>query len=205
LLLNLVAEWKLDGNARDSWGSYHGTWYGIEYLDESLCVDGKCAYFDGSYNDYITIPAITSLTTGKPFMISAWIYPELTGTYRTVVGYDSDHRLLAYDGYMLSQQGANLYSGSDTIFEEKWNHIVYWFSGTEEGWYVNGESTNPLAYTLAEWNGAFMIGQYNLAYYPFKGRIDTIEIYDNVMDSETIMDLYLSKSIEIGAKINNHE
>jgi prepilin-type N-terminal cleavage/methylation domain-containing protein len=28
LMLNLAAEYRLDGNANDSWGSNNGTWYG---------------------------------------------------------------------------------------------------------------------------------------------------------------------------------
>jgi prepilin-type N-terminal cleavage/methylation domain-containing protein len=48
LLLNLVSEWKLDGNANDSWGSNNGTPTSVSYEAEANCVSGQCASFGGS-------------------------------------------------------------------------------------------------------------------------------------------------------------
>jgi prepilin-type N-terminal cleavage/methylation domain-containing protein len=50
LMLNLISEWKLDGNANDSWsGGNNGTWYGSEegtntsanYRPSDECVSGN--------------------------------------------------------------------------------------------------------------------------------------------------------------------
>jgi len=59
LLMNLVSEWKLDGNANDSWGINNGTWHGSggsyaspSWRTSSECVSGGCLAFDGT-DDYI--------------------------------------------------------------------------------------------------------------------------------------------------------
>jgi len=51
LMMNLVAEYKLDGNANDNWGGRNGTLHGTTTVS-SGCPQGTCLSFNGS-SDYV--------------------------------------------------------------------------------------------------------------------------------------------------------
>jgi hypothetical protein len=100
LMLNLVSEWKLDGNANDSWsGGNNGTWYGAgggtntsaNYRPSSECVSGQCLNLDGT-DDYVNCGngANLSFGTSTDFTIASWF--KTTATY-------------GYVGYVLSKGG----------------------------------------------------------------------------------------------------
>ena len=192
LMLNLVSEWKLDGDAVDSWGDNNGTVTGTTWeTNTKNCVNDTCIIFSGGVGNYVQMAAITELTVGKPFILSAWVYPQPTGTYRTIMAYDSIHRLLIGGNYvMLSQQDTNFYSGAD-VPDNQWTYVVYWNSGTEERWYINGSlSGTPHTTALAEWDAAFKLGQYDLINYPYKGRMDEVRIYNNSIPISQIKEQY---------------
>ena len=207
LITHLISEWTfntgttISGDAtnadvKDYWGNNNGdvSGHAPAILTGNDCVHEKCLYFDGTFNDYVQVSAITSLTTGKPFILSSWVYPEHTDTYRSIMGYDSNHRLLIQsDKRMLSQQDLNFYSATGSVLNNKWAHVVYWCNGLEERWYIDGAlSGSPQAISVAEWNMAFKIGQYSLSYYPFKGRIDNVRVYDDAFSAQYIKKEYLS-------------
>ncbi|MCK9445553.1 prepilin-type N-terminal cleavage/methylation domain-containing protein [bacterium] len=192
LMLNLVSEWRLDGDAIDSWGSNDGTVAGATWeTNTNNCINNSCLLFSGGVGDYVQMNAITELTTGKSFILSVWVYPQTTGTYRTIMGYNSTHRILIEnDAIMLSQQDTNFYSGAD-VPDNKWTYVIYWNSGTEERWYINGSlSGTPHTTALAEWDQAFKLGQYDLVNYPYKGRIDEVRIYNAVFTVSQIKEQY---------------
>jgi hypothetical protein len=191
---NLIGYWKFDeghdattNNSVIDGSLLNGTITGATWNNNGKY--GKTLRFDGTTGDYITMPAITSLTTGLPFTISAWVNPESTGDYRTIVGYDGNHRLLINSsGRMLSQQDGNFYSlGNGDVPDGSWTHVIYLFNGTEERWYINGkQSGSSHATAVAEWNAAYKIGQYNLANYPYKGLIDEVKIYNSALTEDEI-------------------
>jgi prepilin-type N-terminal cleavage/methylation domain-containing protein len=192
LMLNLVSEWRLDGDAIDSWGNNDGTVTGATWeTNTNNCINSTCLLFSGGTGDYVLMAAITELTVGKPFILSAWVYPQTTGTYRTIMGYNSDHRLLiGGNAIMLSQQDVNFYSGAD-VPDNQWTHVVYWNSGIEERWYINGLlSGTPSPIATAEWDEAFKLGQYGSVSYPFKGRMDEVRIYNAVFTVSQIQEQY---------------
>lgn len=193
LMLNLVSEWRLDGDGIDSWGDNDGTVTGTTWeTNTNNCVNNSCIKFSGGVGDYVQMAAITELTTGKPFILSAWVYPQSTGTYRVIMGYDANHRLLiSLGGQLLSQQGVNLYSANGAIPNDSWSYVVYWNNGTEERWYVNGSlSGTPNSMTAAEWDAAFKLGQYDLVNYSYKGRIDEVRIYNAAVTISQIRKQY---------------
>jgi len=57
-MLNLISDYKLDGNLSDTWGTNGGTFNGgtPDYRPEKECISGQCLNFDG-VNDYISLPA----------------------------------------------------------------------------------------------------------------------------------------------------
>lgn len=193
LILNLISEWKFDGDASDLWGSNEGTVVGATWeTNTKNCVYGNCIIFSGGLGDYVQLAAIPGFSTGSSFILSAWVYPQDTGTYRTIMGYNGTHRLLInIAGQMLSQQDGNFSSDSGVVPNDRWSYVIYWNNGTEERWYINGAlSGTPHSTVLAEWDAAFKIGQYDLANYPYKGRIDEVRIYNSTITLSQIKEQY---------------
>ena len=205
---NIVGQWDFNegtgSSVYDSSGNGNtGTITGSTWeTNQSNCISSNCLVFDGTLGNYVQMSAISSLPAGKSFMISSWVYPEHTGTYRTIVGYNSTHRLLINSvGQMLSQQNGNFFSaGSGNVPNLKWTHVIYWYNideGTygQERWYINGiqsGASNNLASQIAEWDAAFKVGQYDLANYPFKGKIDEIYFFDNYSSLSKINQIYIT-------------
>lgn len=79
LLMDLVAEWKLDGNTSNSWNTlYSGTWSGgggsnttAYYKSANECVFGQCLNFDGT-DDSVSIASLPNQTIHGPSTIDAW-------------------------------------------------------------------------------------------------------------------------------------
>lgn len=203
---SIAGEWTLyegvGSSVSDSSGNGNtGTITGATWeTTKTNCVSDNCLYFDGGLGDYVQLSAISFLTTGKSFVISSWVYPETTGNYRTIVGYNGTHRLLINDnGQMLSQQDNNFTSNAaGDVPDGRWTHVVYWYNGTtgtygQERWFINGVqsgASRDLPSQAAEWDQAFKVGQYDLANYPYKGRIDDVVFFDNYLSLVHINELY---------------
>ncbi len=205
---NMVGQWTFyEGSGsvvKDlSGNNNNGTITGATWETNSKnCVFDYCLNFDGSLGNYVQVSSIPFLTTGKSFVISAWVYPENTGDYRTIVGYDSTHRLLINStGQMLSQQDGNFLSnGAGDVPNGTWTHVVYWYNGTigsfgQERWFINGMQSGAardLPSQAAEWDGSFKIGQYDLVHYPYKGKIDDVIFFNNYFSLSQVNELYFS-------------
>jgi len=192
----LLAYWKFDGasgsTAYDSSDQEnHGTITSATWTKQGK--KGSALSFDGTTSNYVSVPAITSLTSGAPFTISVWVKPENTGNYRAILGYSGTRRLLiGSSGAMLSQQDGNFWSnGTGDVPNGSWTHVIYWFNGTEERWYINGKQSGASHSTTSpSWNQAFRIGQYDLVNYPYKGLIDEVKIYDSALSAGEILQEY---------------
>ena len=197
-----VGVWDFDNyTAQDSSGNgNNGTIFGAVFSSDtpySMVGQGSgknSLSFDGSIGDYIQISAVAVLTTGTSFMLSVWVKPETTGTYRTIMGYNSTHRLLIVStGQMLSQQDGNFFSGAaGDVPNGVWTHVIYWNNGTTERWYINGKQSGSDHITPnAEWDSAFKIGQYDLVNYPYRGLIDEVRIYSQAFSQSQIQKQYV--------------
>jgi hypothetical protein len=192
----LLAYWKFDENhgatAHDSSDlENHGTITGAKWTKQGK--KGSALSFDGTTSNYVSVAAISNLTPGTPFTISVWVNPENTGNYRTILGYGGANRLLIdYGGRMLSQQNGNFWSsGSGDVPNNNWTHVIYWFNGAEERWYINGEQSGTAhVTTIPSWNQPFRIGQYDSVNYPYKGLIDEVKFYDSALKPEEILQEY---------------
>jgi prepilin-type N-terminal cleavage/methylation domain-containing protein len=111
LLLNLVSEWKLDGNTNDSWGSNNGTWHGSggtiaseasAYLSESECISGQCMKFDG-VDDYIVINNANLPINNTSYNISFWVNSYIFGYPSSACG--NKNAFLVQWGYIPSSTG----------------------------------------------------------------------------------------------------
>jgi len=192
----LVGYWSFNaGNyVDDSGNSRTGTCTAPACPSVAAGKIGNAFQFD-SITEVINIPAIISLAPGTPFTLCSWVNPQPNsrhaGGYRTIMGYDSYHRLLIHsDGRMLSQQNGSFWSAAD-VPDGEWSQVIYWSNGIEERWYINGVQSG-LDHTIpdAEWNLAFKIGQYTTNTYAFNGTIDEVRIYNRALTAEEITQLY---------------
>jgi hypothetical protein len=174
-----VAAYDASGNG------YNGAITGASWVAGKY---GNALSFSGTFSNYVSVPNLG--IAGGPFAIAMWVKPASTGDYLTLCGCDYTHRLLlGSDGKLLTQSDGNFFS-TGTIPYGAWSFVVYKFDGSTEYWYINGILDSQHVTTLSNWNGAFRIGQLDLARYPYKGVIDDFRIYGSALTAAEIMQLY---------------
>jgi hypothetical protein len=194
-----IGHWLFNGDISDETGNYSGVSISgnVSPTTDRNDKPNSAYEFDGSY-DYITMPDL-NIYAGNPFTISSWIKPasgQPTG-YGTIMGADYNQRLLLHNNnFLLTQQNGNFFSNYHEVNFDEWNHIMYWFNGTEERWYINGVLHGSRAISNARWDKTFYIGVFQSSnrYYHFKGSIDDIRIYDRALSSAEITLLYNTES-----------
>lgn len=135
--------------------------------------------FGGTIADYVSLPNLG--IAGGAFTITAWVNPQSTGTYRTIMGYDGTHRLLISNGGDLYVQFDGNYVYWGAVPNNVWTFVIYIFDGANEYLGVNGSLRSPHATILPVWNVAFYLGQYDLVNYPYKGFIALPCTYDRAL------------------------
>jgi prepilin-type N-terminal cleavage/methylation domain-containing protein len=210
LLINLLAEWKLNEgtgvSTADSWGNKTGTLNGPPtWKSGTDCVNGSCLYFDGTVSKYVT----TAFVFGAPNYITSefWIKANTDGNYHWILDgaqslangtygivrniNDIQYR---YSNGTISNAGAN-YGNFFEGFDNKWMHIVVVadYVGNTVKYYRNGiflspavSMTTPVKPTTTFTN----IGNYAAGQYPVIGYIDEIRIYDAVVPVSEIKQNY---------------
>jgi prepilin-type N-terminal cleavage/methylation domain-containing protein len=219
LLLNLVSEWKLDGNTNDSWGSNNGTWHGSgsgaitseAYLPESQCISGQCMEFDG-IDDYIDCGNSSSVNITDEITLSAWVkIDDLTVTNCIVSKYQGTP--YSWQFCFTSSLGIYFYadtsivfeSGANSIEKDKWyNVVVNYKSDTSQGkLYLNSIPKDETANidTLNANNLNLIIGaRSDSKDYPFDGAMDEIQMYNALISETAIKQNYLSGLNNLYAK-----
>jgi len=196
LMMNLVSEWKLDGDANDSWGNKDGTISGANY--NPSCVYGGCYDFNGG--QYINLGAITN----GEYTVALWFKTSDTST-RSMFGFNGQGRgdfiwNWAGDGKpLLYFNGSNYrYFGDSTSYlNGKWHFLTLYVAGPLEDDILNsslridgkamansstshGES--PLAWTN------FYIGAGEVS--DLIGSIDEVRLYNAAIPASQIDEQY---------------
>lgn len=198
LMLNLVSEYRLDGDGSDSWGDNEGTVIGA--TSSTDCVAGSCYSFDGS-NDYVTIPDAENLNIIGSLTIEAWVkLNSLTQTNQSVVAKNassSSGYWLFYNFSTLANQkfnfiGINNNSAYSLTSPElnKWTHVVAIRDGINVIFYINGAfdiknivggTVNPIS------NNPLRIGvRSDGASFPLNGLVDNVRIYNSILPTSQI-------------------
>jgi len=216
LMSNLVSEWKLDGNANDSWsGGNNGTWNGsgggsnttANYRPAAECVSGQCLNFDGT-DDYVNCGTIAFLNSN--FSIAFWV----KGTSgvpisKSVIG-DVANYALFYPNpgtakILWEVRGTvgsdNLLSSSD-VFNNMWHSVILNKNSTSGMIYVDGKSdgtaTLDVSYTDS---GSFLIGRYGHNTNLFlNGLMDEVRIFNAAMPTSQIQQNYFAGLNKLFAK-----
>jgi len=206
LMLNLIAEYKLDSNANDAWGAHTaGTISGA--ASYSSCPQNTCYSFDGA-DDYIELPDSSDLRMSTGGTISAWIYPKSLGenNYGRIVDKSTDTS--GTNGYILSvginnilyfyfvaTGSSELRSIDNVISLNQWQLATVTFGTSGRKLYVNGVDVTSGGGTsiVLPSNIAGVIAIGNRASNTdrsFDGYIDEIRAYNAVIPTSQIKEQY---------------
>jgi prepilin-type N-terminal cleavage/methylation domain-containing protein len=203
LLMNIISEWKFDGNANDSWSTNNGTVSGATLIS-SNCVKGSCYSFDG-VDDYIELADNPKLRMATGGTISVWVYPKALGeTAGRII--DKSIGTTATNGYMICINGSyrfafyvndNNQTYTSNFPFNKWYLVVVVFDSFGKKIYVNGVDSTLGGGTITvlppDIAGSIRIGnRAGETDRTFDGYIDEIILYDAVMPSFKIQEKYYS-------------
>jgi prepilin-type N-terminal cleavage/methylation domain-containing protein len=146
LAVDTVSRWRLDGDAKDIWGNNHGTTIDVTFLNNSQCVTGECASFNGS-SSYIDC-GNNSILSANETTLTAWIKinalsdahmrifaSKSTNKYPFTVGVSSGK--LAFS----DQNNVGSACTADALDLDKWFFISVMSNGSQSSaiLYVNGK------------------------------------------------------------------
>ncbi len=202
LLMNLIAEYKLDGDATDTWGGHTtGTISGA--TPYSSCMQNSCYSFNGTTN-YIELPDSSDLRLTTGGTISAWIYPKSVTNNAKIIHKGTDTYGTSGYNFRLDDisrvifninGGTYLYATNNSITQNQWQLITVTFNSSGRKIYINGIDKTLSGGTETELppNVAGVVAIGNRAGgtdYPFNGYIDEVRIYNAVIPTSQIREQY---------------
>lgn len=211
LMLNLISEWRFDGDTADAWGSHNdGTWSGptgtntvVTYKTASECVSGQCLSFDGT-DDCVSIANSTSLDVTTAFTIEMWIKRsaissdrvgllrrDSSDTYALFTNINSTNVQVRFKDTLAAYHGSTYVN----IPTGQWNHLVGTYDGRYLKFYLNSvlsaNDDTGGSYTVAAGTNNLIIGRDDaVAGRYFNGLIDGVRVYGSSVPSSQIKQNY---------------
>ena len=211
LMMNLIAEYKLDENGNDSWGN-HAVATISSSTTYASCPQGSCYSFNGT-DSYIQLADAVELRMTTGGTISAWIYPKSLGESSAGRIIDKSTGAYGNSGYALSLSastnkfyftvdqitvsGNYTYASDNSVILNQWQLITVSFSGSGRKLYVNGvdvtASGGSVTILPPNTSGTISIGNRagNIDR-TFDGYIDEVRIYNAVIPTSQIKEQYYS-------------
>ncbi|MEL6557068.1 MAG: LamG-like jellyroll fold domain-containing protein [Bacteroidota bacterium] len=201
----LIAQYKLDGNANDESGNYNGTGINginLNYLDSER---GTVASFDGN-NDYIDLPDMTiDLTEG--FSFTGWLYWNGINNHERVFDFGNGD---GQNDIFLTRNGTSnkltlavykdgsrvLVEDADFIEPNDWIHVGVTIDANGSAViYKNGQVAATGNVNLPIGNitrvnnrlGRVQSDNYN----SFNGKMDEVKFYNSALSQNEITDSFL--------------
>ena len=213
LLMNLISEWRLDGDTNDYWGVNHGTWNGgsPSWRTSSECVSEGCLAFDG-VDDYISIGSIPNIDFSESFTIGSWVNLNEFGDSRSSCGNKRanivrigsnpsgvvEFGTITSNRFWVTIRTTINWIELNTVGQtNQWTYMVFInnnFSKTLK-LFINGKETNQGSYNeLISNTGIINIGGTtpNCSYGYINGLIDDVSIYSKAISSAQIQEKYYS-------------
>ncbi|MCK9445551.1 prepilin-type N-terminal cleavage/methylation domain-containing protein [bacterium] len=211
IMIDLVSEWRLEGNANDSWGINNGSFVGTPIILTSGCVRDGCVEFD-SNDDYLNMGNNSSLNFSSDYTIEMFVYngvgsvlyPTLfnrtgqsatNGYFWTYIGGTNKEHI--YYQYSNGSTYTSV-SFSNVLPKNQWAHLVFTFTDSDKSLrlYVDGNyiTTKTLTGALPVDDGTLFFGSYgsNPTIYWFKGKMDEMRWYHATMPAYVIKEHYYS-------------
>jgi prepilin-type N-terminal cleavage/methylation domain-containing protein len=231
LMLNLVSEYRFDGDASDSWGGLNGTWSGptganvvANYRPSSECISGQCLNFDG-IDDYVNVPSndLLNLGDGNTGSVEIWVKVDSwpTSEYPSIIkkgtgaGWTSGSYHISFWGgaihYVIYGSASNYnYINANPPSVKMWHHYVLTWSGVGgllKG-YIDGVAISVgVAQTVKadlSTSAPLRVGAGNVY---FAGTMDGIRIYNAAIPISQIKEQYYAglNSLLANGNINTKE
>jgi hypothetical protein len=214
-----VGYWAFDRGfgqvAYDTMGNNNGTITGATWQDESMCVSGKCLYFDGS-DDYIEVIDSDSISLTDEYTISLWVKTDITSSKPLIVKHQHNDFGPPFDVkgwyiYYISNQkfrtanftdgmSSSLVDSKKTLEKNKWNLITTVFNGSTITQYINGTLDNSESSVVpTDGDDNLRIGRAagGVNSY-FSGFIDEIKIYPYARSAQQVNQDYIAGLAGIG-------
>lgn len=174
----------------------HGTRSGTSRISQGRF--GKALSFDG-LNDWVTVNDAASLDLTTGMTVEAWVYPTESMTrWRTLVTKESPPDRASYYLHANSdtdQPGTGVFIGGyqdlwggPWLLPNTWVHLAGTYDGTTQRLYVNGTEVAKRAQSepIEVSGGVLRIGGNSILGEFFKGRIDEIRVYNQVLSAAEI-------------------
>lgn len=213
LMLNLVAEYKLDGNAVDTWGNRNGTLHGTTTITTD-CPQGSCLSLNGS-SDYIDIADNAAFDFGSKMSAMIWVKGGAQSDKYVMGHYDGSANrswlagsissnkfvvLLSSNGSWDSGYRKSYYSSSVAVFDNNWHLAGFtWNSGSLK-LYVDGQEVSVTKtyddsiVSIYNSSGYLSIGTYLISGLPatsyYSGLVDEVRLYNEAIPASRIEELY---------------
>ncbi|MCK9446074.1 prepilin-type N-terminal cleavage/methylation domain-containing protein [bacterium] len=211
LMLNLVSEWKLDGNTNDSWSNgNNGAWSGsagtnttANWRPPEECVSGGCLDFDG-HDDNVAFGSDPELTISNNWTCEHWIkWAEQSNTliFYAGVGGTTPNFFIRYDrdnfGFRATGGPANYYKFvSSYEYIDRWTHLV-WTADTNNNitLYINGRLAITKNISSPDTN-SLTLGSVGRSYggtlHSYKGKVDGMRLYSAAISASQIKEQYFA-------------
>ena len=221
---SLIGYWNFDGDEESAvaysnitiydWSKYNhdGIYYGDSVINNSDCIYGDCANFDGN-GDYVSVPHSTSLEPLNELTYAAWIYPLKVDGANNVILQKNDENIasymykrfyIGYDklNFAVYNGSTIIYASGSSITANTWSHVAV--SVDEDAYvriYINGiqvyENTTAIGDLLLTENEPLTIGAKLSTGSPslyFNGSIDEVMIFNTSLTPTQISDIYNNQS-----------
>jgi len=210
-----VAYYPFSGNADDeslNGETFDGEVVGAEFDGDRFGCPGKSSYLDGYSSIKVNQTSATQdiYVGGYPFSISAWFKAQPTGSSnRVVVGIADENAEILYGIYLSAEEDGRVCLRAGDVLEnsrcsllpvddDKWHFVAGVFADEDEmTLYLDGEEidSDPLSLgfpfanlsrlTIGKWDSDIEFEDDP----GFRGSIDEVAIYDEVLSSENISQL----------------
>jgi prepilin-type N-terminal cleavage/methylation domain-containing protein len=194
LILNLVSEWKLDGNANDTWGTNNGVINGVVTSSSSNCIHESCYNFNGGN---ITV---SNFSIGNTITVSMW---AKVSNYNSAILFslNGDDYASGPNFYFTNNATVwNVGNGSANSFfagypNADWHNFVVTTSAAANNTklYMDGVLKGTTAYiNTTVTASSFRLGGWHDGGYSMIGLMDEVRLYDVVLPTSQIKEQYYS-------------
>ena len=155
---------------------------------------GGALSFDGM-DDWVTVADAASLDLTGPMTLEAWVRPDTTQGWRTVLlKEDGSGDELAYALYGSSAGGPSGWTrsatawGTQAVPTNAWTHLAYTYDGSTARLFVDGVETtvNNVTATAPDTSRPLRIGGNAMWSEFFDGLIDEVRVYDRPLTTAQI-------------------
>lgn len=202
---DLLAWWRADGDAKDTWAGHGGTLrngatFGPGRVGQAFALDGV--------DDFVEVTNTAELNPAA-FTVEAWIYPTARGFNRCVFAHgNSCHLPRSWDISVATDGTVWMFFSPDGVTDidfgssvpvplNQWSHIGVTFAAGVLTLYVDGVATgtHDFGAALNQNSANLRIGAFYCNFgdalgRPFAGRIDEVGYYDRALTASEIAAVY---------------